>query len=140
VDFHGEKRRCDTHESKTDKDALLFKKSKGGEARLAYLDHVLMENRQGLMVDAKVTQVTGTAEREAAVDLVDALGGTQRITLGADKNYDTQGIHGASLARHESDKDAHIYVIGRAHDNGPDRGRGFRQLRQPLRMRGRVLP
>ena len=92
VDFHGEKRSRDTHESKTDKDAYLFKKSKGAEARLAYLGHILMENRHGLVVDAKVTQATGKAEREAAVDLVDALGGSQRITLGADKNYDTKGF------------------------------------------------
>ena len=92
VDFHGEKRSRDTHESKTDKDAYLFKKSKGAKARLAYLGHILMENRHGLVVDAKVTQATGKAEREAAVDLVYALGGTQRITLGADKNYDTKGF------------------------------------------------
>ncbi len=92
VDFHGEKRSRDTHESKTDKDAYLFKKSKGAESRLAYLGHILMENRHGLVVDAKVTQATGKAEREAAVDLVDALGGSQRITLGADKNYDTKGF------------------------------------------------
>jgi transposase len=92
VDFHGEKRSRDTHESKTDKDAFLFKKSKGAEAKLAYLGHLLMENRHGLVVNAKVTQATGKAEREAAVDLVDALGGTDRITLGADKNYDTKGF------------------------------------------------
>ena len=90
VDFHGEKRSRDTHESKTDKDAYLFKKSKGAESKLAYLGHILMESRQGLVVNAKVTQATGKAEREAAVDLVDALGGTDRITLGADKNYDTK--------------------------------------------------
>ena len=92
VDFHGEKRCRDTHESKTDPDAYLFKKSTGSEAKLAYLGHLLMENRHGLVVDAKVTQATGTAEREAAVERVDALGGSQRITLGVDKNYDTQGF------------------------------------------------
>ena len=92
VDFHGEKRSRDTHESQTDKDAYLFKKSKGSESKLAYLGHILMENRHGLVVSAKVTQATGTAEREAAAELVDALGGTQGITLGADKNYDTKGF------------------------------------------------
>ena len=92
MDFRGENRCRDTHESKTDKEALLFNKSKGAESKLAYLGHVLMENRRGLVVAARVTQATGTAEREAAVDLVEALGGTQRITLGADKNYDTQGF------------------------------------------------
>lgn len=90
VDFHGEKRSRDTHESKTDKDALLFKKSKGTAAKLSYLGHLLMENRNGLVVNARVTQATGTAEREAAVDMVCALSGTHRVTLGADKNYDTR--------------------------------------------------
>ena len=92
VDFHGEKRSRDTHESKTDPDALLFKKSKGAVSKLSYMGHVLMENRNGLVVKATVSQATGTAEREAAVGLVDALGGSRRITLGADKNYDTQGF------------------------------------------------
>ena len=75
VDFRGEKRSRDTHESKTDPDALLFKKSKGAASRLSYMGHVLMENRNGLVVKATVSQATGTAEREAAVGLVDALGG-----------------------------------------------------------------
>ncbi len=74
-----------------DSDALLFRKSKGTAAKLAYLGHPLMENRNGLVVDAQVTQATGMAEREAAVDMVEALGGTRRVTLGADKNYDTKG-------------------------------------------------
>ena len=56
------------------------------------MGHVLMENRNDLVVQAKVTQATGKAEREAAVELVDALGGNRRLTLGADKNYDTQGF------------------------------------------------
>ena len=90
VDFHGEKRSRDTHESKTDKDALLFKKSKGTAAKLSYQGHILMENRHGLVVDAQVTQATGTAEREAAIDMAGALSGTHRVTLGADKNYDTR--------------------------------------------------
>ena len=72
-------------------ESLLFRKSKGTAAKLAYLGHLLIENRNGLVVDAQVTQATGTAEREAAVDMVEALGGTHRMTLGADKNYDTKG-------------------------------------------------
>lgn len=92
VDFHGEKRSRDTHESKTDKDALLFKKGKGKEAKLNYMGHILMENRHGLVVNAQVTQATGKAEREAAADMVSALSGTHRVTLGADKNYDTKGF------------------------------------------------
>lgn len=92
VDFRGQKRRRETHESKTDKDALLFKKSDGVAAKLSYLGHLLMENRNGLAVNARVTQATGTAEREAAVAMVQALSGTHRVTLGADKNYDTAGF------------------------------------------------
>jgi transposase len=91
VDSHGEKRPRDTHESKTDTDDLLFKKTKGSESKLAYLGHLLMENRHGLVANAQVTQATDTAEREAAVDMVQALSGTHRVTLGADKIYDTRG-------------------------------------------------
>lgn len=92
MDFRGHKRCRETHESKTDKDALLFKKSDGVAAKLSYLGHLLMENRNGLAVNAQVTQATGTAEREAAVAMVQALSGTHRVTLGADKNYDTAGF------------------------------------------------
>ena len=90
VDFRGEQRSRDTHESKTDKEALLYKKSPGTAAKLSYLGHVLMDNRHCLVVDGQVTQATGTAEREAAVDMAAALSGTHRVTLGADKNYDTR--------------------------------------------------
>lgn len=90
VDFRGEKRCRDTHASTTDPDANLYKKSAGTAAKLSYLGHILMENRNGLVTDAQVTQATGTAEREAAIAMVEALGGTQRVTLGADKNYDTR--------------------------------------------------
>ena len=92
VDFKGKKRSRDTHESKTDKDAYLYRKSDGTTAKLSYLGHILMENRNGLVVKATVSQATGTAERETAAGLVNALGGSRRITLGADKNYDTQGF------------------------------------------------
>jgi transposase len=90
IDFRGEKRSRDTHESKTDPDAYLYKKSGGTAAKLSYLGHILMENRNGLVTDAQVTQATGTAEREAAVAMAHALSGTHRVTLGADKNYDTR--------------------------------------------------
>ena len=92
VNFRGDKRSRDTHESKTDPDALLFKKSRGTAAKLSYMGHLVTENRNGLVVAAEVSQATGTAEREAAGRLVDALGANRRITLGADKNYDTQGF------------------------------------------------
>ena len=111
VDFHGEMRSRDTHESKTDKDALLFKKSKGTAAKLSYMGHVLMENRNGLVVKATVSQATGTAERETAAGLVNALGGSRRITLGADKNYDTQGFvgeaRGMKVTPHVAQNDTH---------------------------------
>lgn len=90
IDFHGERRTNATHASTTDPEARLYKKAKGQEAKLAYLGHVLMENRHGLVVDTRVTQATGAAEREAAVAMAEAIPGQQRVTLGADKNYDTR--------------------------------------------------
>jgi transposase len=90
VDFHGEKRSNETHQSTTDPDARLYKKSKGSEAKLGYLGHVLMENRHGLLVDTMVTQADGTAERDAALLLASQIPGGKRVTLGGDKNYDTQ--------------------------------------------------
>ena len=88
--FHGERRRNETRASTTDPESRLFRKGKGKEAKMAYMGHVLTENRNGLVVDAKVSQATGTAERDAALDLVEAIPGRHRITLGADKNYDTR--------------------------------------------------
>lgn len=90
VDFHGEKRSNATHCSTTDPDALLARKGAGKEAKLSYGAHVLMENRNGLVVDATVTQATGTAERDAGLLMAEALPGDQRVTLGGDKNYDTK--------------------------------------------------
>ena len=92
VDFKGEKRNRNTHESKTDPDALLYRKNRGTTTKLSYMGHLLMENRHGLVVDAKVSQATGKAEREAAIDMVNALSGIHRVTVGADKNYDTAGF------------------------------------------------
>lgn len=94
VDFHGEKRSNQTHESKTDRDARLYRKSKSSEAKLAYLGHVLMENRNGLVVDAMVTQADGKAERDAALLMAWQIPGAQPVTLGADKNYDTRALVG----------------------------------------------
>jgi transposase len=90
VDFHGEKRSNATHRSTTDPDAKLFKKGKGREAKLSYMGHVLMENRNGLVVDAELTQATGKAEREAAVNLLEQVPGSGPVTVGADKGYDTR--------------------------------------------------
>lgn len=90
VNFHNSKRSNETHESTTDSDARLFRKSSTQEARLAYMGHALMENRNGLVADARLTLATGTAERDAAVEMVDAIGGSRRITVGADKGYDAR--------------------------------------------------
>jgi transposase len=88
VDFHGEKRSNATHQSTTDPEARLAKKGKGKEAKLCLMGHVLMENRSGMVVDIETTQATGTAEVEAGVRLLDAVGGDRRLTIGGDKNYD----------------------------------------------------
>lgn len=90
VNFHKEKRSNETHESTTDPEARLARKGEGKEAKLSYAGHALMENRNGLIVNAQVTPATGTAEREAAVVMVEEIPGDKRVTLGADKNYDTQ--------------------------------------------------
>ncbi len=89
VDFRGERRTNVTHASTTDPEARLYKKAAGQEAKLCFLGHILMENRSGLVVDAMVTPATGTAERDAALALVEAQAPSRRITLGGDKNYDT---------------------------------------------------
>jgi transposase len=90
VDFHGEKRGNETHRSTTDADSLLYRKGKGKEAKLSFMGHVLMENRNGLAVLACVTTATGTAERDAALVFAATISGAGRVTLGGDKNYDTQ--------------------------------------------------
>jgi transposase len=92
VDFHGEKRKNQTHGSTTDPDARLFKKSKGSEAKLGYLGHVLMENRNGLLVQTFLTEANGRAERDAAMLMAEALPSGKRVTLGGDKNYDTREL------------------------------------------------
>ncbi len=99
VDFRGERRTNATHVSTTDPEARLYKKAAGQEAKLCFLGHVLMENRHGLVVHATVTPATGTAEREAALALVDAHASSRRITLGGDKNYDTVAFVEALRAR-----------------------------------------
>lgn len=88
-DFHKDKRSNETHASTTDPDARLFRKANGQESKLAYLGHALMENRNGLIVDAQVTHATGTAEREAALAMIERTRKPgKRVTLGADKLFD----------------------------------------------------
>jgi len=88
VDFRGERRRNATHASTTDPEARLFTKNPGMTAKLCYMGHVLMENRHGLVVSPALTLASGTAEREAAMAMVDGLPPPPKITVGADKYYD----------------------------------------------------
>ena len=109
VDFHGEKRKNETHASTTDPDARLFKKSKGSEAKLSYLGHALMENPNGLLVQTLLTEANGRAEREAAMLMAEAIPGGKRVTLGGDKNYDTQEfvreLRGMNITPHVAQND-----------------------------------
>jgi transposase len=92
-DFHGEKRTNQTHESSTDPDARLYRKSKGKEARLSYLGHIVTENRHGLIAEAMTTHADGTAEADAALLMLkDLAKRSSRITVGADKAYDVAGL------------------------------------------------
>jgi transposase len=86
LNFHGESRRNDTHQSTTDPDALLARKGNGREAKLSYAGHVLLDNRYGLVANVCVTAATGTAEREAALVLLDEA--PQAVTVGGDKGFD----------------------------------------------------
>ena len=89
-DFHGEKRRNETHASATEPEAKLYKKGKGKEAKLSYIGNVLTENRNGFVVEAELRPVSGTIEREAATAMIVRHSpGAQRITIGGDKGFDT---------------------------------------------------
>jgi transposase len=90
VDFHGESRSNQTHESTTDADARLARKGSGKEAKLSYNGNLLTENRNGLIVNTEVFQANGTAEREAALIMLEQIPNTRRVTVGADKGYDTK--------------------------------------------------
>ncbi len=92
ANFHGEERSNETHESRTDPDARLYRKSQGTEAKLAYLGHSLIENRNGFAVAGCVTHADGHAERNAALELVETIPICGRITLGADKAYDVKAF------------------------------------------------
>ena len=92
INWHRERRSHETHESLTDPMARLYKKTNGAEAKLAYLGHVLTENRNGLVVDVRLTQASGTAERDAAEAMISGKAPWRRVTLGADRGYDTRGF------------------------------------------------
>src|SRR6266852_368531 len=89
VNFHGEKRTNQTHESTTDADAKLARKGTGKEAKLSYNGNLLVENRHGLIVNTEVFEANGTAERDAALVMLEQISGTSRVTVGGDKGYDT---------------------------------------------------
>jgi len=103
-DFHKEQRTNETHASTTDPDARLYRKGRGKEAKLSYIGHLFMENRNGLVVDARLTQATGTTEPETALAMLADLPGANRVTVGADKAYDTAsfvaGARGINVTPH----------------------------------------
>jgi transposase len=99
VDYRGQRRSNQTHASTTDPEARLARKGDGQETKLCFAGHVLMENRNGLVVDVLVTQATGSAERDAAVQMLDRRRGRRRITVAADKGYDTTDFIAALRAR-----------------------------------------
>jgi transposase len=89
VNFHGEKRSNRTHQSSSDPEALLARKGKGKEAKLSYSGNLLVENRNGLIVSSRVWEATGTAERSAALEMLQKIPGIGRVTVGGDKGFDT---------------------------------------------------
>ncbi len=130
--FHKEKRSNETHQSTTDPEARLYRKGDGQGAKLCYIGHALMENRHGLAVDGAVTQATGTAEREAALAMLDRRPRRRRITLGADKAYDVFGFIGELRTRQVTPHiaiDGHVTKTGRqrktALDGRTTRHRGY---------------
>jgi hypothetical protein len=133
VIFKGEPRSNETHESATDPDARLYKKSEGDKSRLCYLGHALMENRHGLAVDAETTRASGTAEREAAKTMV-ARTVKKPATLGADKGYDAAefvaAMRDAKVTPHVAQK-----AKGSAIDGRTTRHAGYKQS---LKIRKRI--
>ena len=116
--FRGEKRSNATHASTTDPDARLYRKGDGQSSRLCFMGHALMENRNGLVVDAALTHATGRAEREATLTMLDRRGGRRRITLAADKAYDVTDFVGELRARRVT---PHIAVNGAISKTGKRR-------------------
>jgi hypothetical protein len=90
VNFRGERRSNETHASKTDPESLLARKGQGKESKLSYCGNLLVENRNGLIVDGEVFQANGTAERDAALVMLQQMPGTKTVTVGGDKGFDTR--------------------------------------------------
>jgi transposase len=134
-DFHGERRSNDTHASTTDPDARLLRKSAGQEAKLCFMGHALMENRNGLIIGACLTQADGHAERVAALAMIEPHADRQgRITLAADKGYDSEDfvneLRSMNVAPHVAAK-----IRGSAIDGRTTRHPGYAAS---LRIRKRI--
>lgn len=134
VDFHGQKRSNDTHASRTDPEARLYRKGPGKEARLCFMGHALMENRNGLVVDACLTEADGHAERTAALAMIEPRADRPgRITLGADKGYDVEDfvneLRSMNVTPHVAAK-----VTGSAIDGRTTRHEGY-AVSQRIRKR-----
>jgi transposase len=116
VDFRGQKRSNDTHQSTTDPDARLYRKSNGTESKLCFAGHVLMENRNGLVVDGCVTEATGRCEREAGLTMAARLT-SRKATIGGDKGYDAaafvEGLRELGFTPHIAAKSKHSAIDGR---------------------------
>src|SRR2546422_8073077 len=132
VNFHGESRRNDTHQSTTDPDAQLARKGQGKEAKLAYAGHVLLDNRHGLVANVCVTAATGTAEREAAVLLL-AEAAPPRSTVGGDKNFDVHAfvaaVRALEITPHVAQK-----AVGTAIDRRTTRHPGYAISQQKRKL------
>ncbi len=117
VDFHGQRRKNDTHASTTDPESRLMRKGPGKETKPSYAGHIVIENRNGLVADAVVTQATGNAERDGALILAEDLPGSHRKTIGADKAYDRADLVTAmrdkNITFHPAQKKAYSAIDGR---------------------------
>jgi transposase len=134
VDFHGEKRTNETHESTTDPDAKLMRKSNGTTAKLSYSAHALMENRNGLLVDFQIDVADGLAERRMALEMLDeSLPGNRRITLGGDKGFDTR-----NFVTELRDRNVMPHVAQKIHSAIDKRTSGTEGYAISLRIRKRV--
>jgi len=133
VDFKGQRRSNETHQSTTDPDARLARKGDGKEAKLSYAGHIMTENRNGLIVDTELTRATGTAERESALEMISRLPGEGQKTVGGDKGYDVSDF--VELARannvtpHVAKKKRYSAVDGRTTRHG---GYALSQRRRKL--------
>jgi transposase len=136
VNFHGEKRSNQTHQSTTDPEARLARKANGQEAKLAFCGNVMTENRNGLVVETELAVASGTAEREAALEMIDRIEGDHPITVAGDKAYDTK-----DFVRQTRDKGATPHVaqnINRPGGSAID-ARTTRHLGYPVSQRKRKL-